>query len=140
MKTVKYIGQLLAALVYTPIYTFILYALIVFPIAWLASLSVIQIIIAVVLLGGAIEGLIFLVKLLGFIPFSWIFENNKCAIWLSAAICVILTISYIYNSWVELLEFGNKGIFAAGLITILMLQSVILTLLAMFAALSGQKK
>lgn len=132
MKTLKYIGQLLAALVYTPIYTFILYALIVFPIIWFASMSLKWIIIAVIFFGGVIEGLIFLMKFIGFIPFAWIFKDNKCAVWISAAIMVILTVICLYSVWSVLSQDGDRGIIAAGGITLLTLQSVILSVLTMF--------
>lgn len=133
MKTVKYIGQILASLVYTPIYIFILYCLVVFPFAWWISLSVKWMIVTFIFLSGAIEGLIFLVKFLGFLPFAWILDENKCAVWISAAICVLLPINYLYNAWVRLLELDTRGIIAAVIISLLMLHSVLMTISAMFS-------
>lgn len=133
MKTIKYIGQLLASLVYTPIYICILFAVIIIPFAWLTSLSSKWIIITIVFLGGLIEGLIFLVKFLGFIPYSWILKDNKCAVWISAAISTLITIRSLYVMWSTFPNYGTMGFITGVIVTALLLQAVIMSVILMFS-------
>lgn len=58
MKAIKFIGQVLASLVYTPLYTGIMYVAIVLPAAWILSLSFWKMVVAFIVFGGFIEGLI----------------------------------------------------------------------------------
>ena len=129
MKTIKYIGQLLAALIYSPIYVCILFVTVVLPFAWLLSLSTKWMIIALFFLSGIVECLVLLVRFIGLIPYVWILDKNKYAAGLSATICALLPLRYMYDVWVRFLNFGTTGIVAAIIISIFMLQAVIMTVM-----------
>lgn len=120
----KYLGQVLSALVYTPIYTGIMYFAIVFPVSWVLSLSFWKMIIAFLVLGGIIEGLIVGLQTLGLFPFAWIVKNNKVAFGISTGLCVIFPILNIIAIWREFIGYGAVGIIASIIITLMLLQFI----------------
>jgi hypothetical protein len=65
MKAIKYLSQILAALIYTPLYTGIMYFVIVFPVLWIVHLSTWKMIVAFIFLGAILEGIISILQVLG---------------------------------------------------------------------------
>ena len=124
MKVLKGIGQILASLVYTPLYTGIMYLVIVLPTMWIISLSTWKMIIAFILLGGIIEGVIAILQVLGLMPFAWIVKNNRISFGISVSLCILFPIFNVVMLWRILLGYGGWGIFAALLLTGLFLQFV----------------
>ena len=91
MKALKYIGQILTALLHTPLYTGIMYFVIVFPTMWIITLSTWKMILAFILLGGIIEGVISLLQVLGLMPFAWIVKHFGCQSF-SVSYCLCTTL------------------------------------------------
>ena len=124
MKALKIIGQILSSLVYTPLYTGIMYLAIVLPTMWIISLSTWKMIIAFIFLGGIIEGVIAILQVLGLMPFAWIVKNNRISFGISVSLCILFPIFNVVMLWRILLGYGGWGIFAALLLTGLFLQFV----------------
>lgn len=133
MKALKYIGQILTALLHTPLYTGIMYFVIVFPTMWIITLSTWKMILAFILLGGIIEGVISLLQVLGLMPFAWIVKNNKFAFWLSIILCILLPLYNIVALWKILLGHGGWGIFAAIVLTLLFVQFIYVSVLGLMS-------
>ncbi len=68
MKTLKSIGQILAAIVYTCIFTGLLYIILVLPLAWLLTLNTKVMILLLIILGGLLQALIFGAQVLLMMP------------------------------------------------------------------------
>lgn len=124
MKAVRYLGQVLAALVYTPLYTGVMYMAILLPFSWVMSLSFWTMIVAFIVLGGLIEGLIAFLQMVGLMPFAWIVKRNKAALWISTGLCVIFPILNIISLWRMFLGHGTVGIVAAVILSIMFIQFV----------------
>lgn len=124
MNTLKYVGQVLSSIIYTPIYTGVMYLLIVFPFMWIVTLSFWKMVIAVIVLGGIIEGVVMLLQTLGILPYSWIVKNNRVALFISIALCVLLSLYNVYALWKALIGFGAFGIISAIILSLMILQFV----------------
>jgi hypothetical protein len=138
MKTVKYIGQVLASLVYTPIFTLILYLLVALPFIYLISLPTKWMILALCFVGGVVEMLLVFVKALLLMPYAWIAKNNKCAFGLSLALCVLILLAYIVSAWIRLWDLGGIGIISAVVITGMLLQSIVMSVIFIVDVYSGE--
>lgn len=125
MKTLKYITQILTALVYTPIYTGIMYLAIVFPVMWIISLSTWKMILALIVLSGLIQGIIMMLQTLGSLPYTWIVKENKTSLVISIGLCAILPLYNIYSVWRILLGNGTWAFIAGVIITFMILQFVL---------------
>lgn len=124
MNVLKSIGQILSALIYTPLYTGVMYMAMVIPTIWIVTLSFWKMIAAIVVLGGIIEGLVMLVQTIGLMPYAWIVKENKVAFWISIALCVVFPILNVISLWRMLLTHGGLGIFTAIILTLIFLQFV----------------
>lgn len=130
--TLKKIGQILTTIVYTPIYIGILYLAASLPLSWILSLSIWKMIFILFFLGLIIYGISIAVVALGIIPYRWIVKDNRIAYGLSISLNILLTILYIINLWIISLDYGNRGIFAAILITGLILKFVYESIFALY--------
>lgn len=83
-------------------------------------------------LGLIIYGISIAVVALGIIPYRWIVKDNRIAYGLSIGLSILLTILYIKNLWIISLDYGNRGIFAAILITGLILKFVYESIFALY--------
>lgn len=124
MKAIKFIGQVLASLVYTPLYTGIMYVAIVLPAAWILSLSFWKMVVAFIVFGGFIEGLIHVLQMIGLLPFAWIVKNNKFAFGLSALLCILGPLWNIVQIWRFFPEYGTAGFVASFIFTLMIVQFV----------------
>lgn len=122
MSSLKYIAQIIASFIYSPIYVGIMCAAILFPVGWILSLPTFWMVLVLVLFGGFIEGLISLLTSIGMLPFAWIVDNNK----VSALICTILILGLsgfgVYRVWDVLLDYGILGIIVAIIISSMIIQ------------------
>lgn len=125
MRAIKYLAQILTALVYTPIYTGVMYLAIVFPVTWIISLSTWKMILALLFLSGLIEGIIMLLQMLGLLPYSWIVKDNKISLAISVGLCVVLPLYNIYSVWRIIWGHGSWAIVAGLIITFMILQFVL---------------
>ena len=140
MKVLKGIGQILASLVYTPLYTGIMYLVIVLPTIWIITLSFWKMLLAIVVLGGIIEALITLLQALGLLPYSWITKNNKVAYVTSIILCVVLPLYNIFKLWSIMLEYGTLGIIVAIILSGLLLQFVFVSLFGIYGIKNEKEK
>ena len=131
MKALKYIGQILSALIYSPIYTGIMYYVIVIPFVWVVSLPFWKMILAFLFLGSIVEGIILVMQSFGAYPFSWIVKDNKVSLCISVLLCILFPLWNIYTLWKILLEHGTMGIVTAIILSGLLLQFVFGTVLAL---------
>ncbi len=134
MKAIKFLGQVLAALIYTPIYTGIMYAAIALPLGWIMSLSFWKMIFAIIVLGGLIEGLIAFLQMVGLFPFAWIIKGNKVSFWLSTGLSVLFPVLNIISLWGFLLAYGTTGVVFAIIVSIMLIQFICNTLLVLFGS------
>lgn len=132
MKVLKGIGQILASLVYTPLYTGIMYLVIVLPTIWIITLSFWKMLLAIVVLGGIIEALITLLQALGLLPYSWITKNNKVAYVTSIILCVVLPLYNIFKLWSSMLGHGTLGIIVALILSGFLLQFIFVSLYGIY--------
>lgn len=140
MKDLKVIGQILASLVYTPLYTGIMYLVIVLPTMWIITLSFWKMLLAIVFLGGITEALIMLLQTLGLLPYSWITKNNKVAYVTSMILCVVLPLYNIFTLWRIGLGHGTFGIVAALILSGLLLQFVFGSLYGIYGMKNEKEK
>lgn len=131
MTALKYIRQILSALIYTPIYTGIMYFVIVLPAIWILSLSFWKMILLLIILGGIVEGIISLLQTFGLLPYTWIVKDNRVSLWISIVLCVIFPLLNIYSLWKHLYGQGTWGIVAAVILSFLLLQFVYGSVLAL---------
>lgn len=123
MKVLKYLGQLVAALIYTPLYTQIMYLVTAIPVIWIATLSFWKMVMALIIVSAIIEGVIVALQILGLMPYAWISKGNKVAMGISVTICTLLTLYNIYKVWSILLQYGGaSAIIIAIIISGLLLQ------------------
>lgn len=124
MKAIKVIGQILASLVYTPLYTGIIYTVTVLSTTWIITLSFWSMILAFFVEGGIIVGFISLLQAIGFIPFVWIVKKNPISLAISVGLCVIFPVANIVSLWRTLLGQGVWGIIMAVVLSLMLLQFI----------------
>lgn len=125
MKILKYLAQSLAALIYTSLYTGIMYLVIVLPFVRIVTLSKWKMIIAILVFGGIIEGIVISLQALGIMPFKWIVKTNRLALGISMMLCVLLPLYNIYNLWQICVGYSTWGVVTAIILSGMMLQFVI---------------
>lgn len=121
MKFLKSVLQVLSAIAYAPIYVGIMYLAIAYPTVWILSLSFWKMVLAIVVLGCILEGLVALLQTVGMVPFIWIVKHNKVAYYTSLTLCTILPLCNIYFLWGAMLDCGKAGIGVAIVLSILLL-------------------
>lgn len=120
----KYLGQLLAAFLYTSLFTGIMYLIITIPLAFVISLPWWGMLLIILIGGGILEGLIEILGTLGLIPYAWITDNNMLATWISIIIAVLNVGINIYHLWAFLLGQGTWAIIFGVVATALLLQFI----------------
>jgi hypothetical protein len=129
MKAIKYLSQILAALIYTPLYTGIMYLVIVLPVLWIVHLSTWKMIVAFIFLGAILEGIITILQVLGLIPFTWIVKNNRVSLLISVAACVLLPLYNIVSLFMILSKYGDFGICTAFVLTGFLVQFIYMSVI-----------
>ncbi|MBQ4367998.1 MAG: hypothetical protein II786_07935 [Muribaculaceae bacterium] len=122
MKAIKYIGQVVASLIYTPIYTSIIYFAMTFAFLFAISLPTKWMVIVFIFFGGIIEVLIYVIQVLGLLPYAWIVKQNKTSLTISVGLCSMLVLYFIYCIWKVFLDFDTAGIITAVILSGLLLQ------------------
>lgn len=131
MKTLKPIGQVLAAFVYTCLYTGLLYLILVLPIALYLSLSTKMMVLVAILAGGIIEGILIGAQVLIMMPYAWIVRNNMVALIVSICLVLFNLIRSDVMVWQSVQGHGTSGIVIAVIITLLILQAIITTIIGL---------
>ena len=137
MKVLKYIGQILAAIIYTCIFTGIMYLIITIPLAFIISLPWWGILLFVVIGGGLLEGIIQMLGTFGIAPYLWIVNGNSGAAVISVLLVLFNVGSNIYRLWVSIAGQGNWAIVFGIVATGLLLQFVYIAIVGIVMARSG---
>ena len=123
----KYVLQILASLVYSYLYTAIMYIVVVLPLAYIISLPWWGMLLVIFFAGGIIEGLTNLLGGIGSVPFFWIVKKNVVAKFLS--ICVVVSnLGYCtITMWKHIWGNGFWAIILGIVVTIMMFQLAYVT-------------
>ena len=97
MRALKSIGQVLAAVVYTCLFTGLLYLILVLPLGWIISLETKTMILALIFLGGIIQALIVGAQVLLMIPYAWIVKKNIVALVISVGLMILILLLMTYR-------------------------------------------
>lgn len=139
MKALKSIGQVLAAIVYTCIFTGLLYLVLVLPLAWLLSLNTKVMILLLILLGGVLQFLIFGAQVLLMMPYGWIVKNNVVALVTSIGLMLFSLIRSDVMVWQSMSEHGTSAIVVAVIITILIIEALFMSIAGIISVYSESK-
>ncbi len=130
----KYIGQLLAAIVYTSLFTGIMYLIITVPLAFIISLPWWGILLFIIIGGGILEGLIQMLGTLGLIPYTWICDNNMLATWISILLVLFNVGMNIYRLWASIVGQGVWAIVFGIIASVLLLQLIYIAIVGIMMA------
>ena len=133
MKELKVIGQFFAAIVYTCLFTGIMYMLLVLPLSWFMTLKIKTMILVGIFFGGIIEYVIIGLQALLMIPYAWIIKNNIVALVISIG---LILFNLIYNDvtvWRTTTSYGTEGIVVAVIITLLIAQTILTSIPAIMS-------
>ena len=138
MKALKSIGQVLSAVVYTCLFTGLLYLILVLPFGWLISLKTKTMILALIFLGGIIQALIVGAQVLLMMPYAWIVKNNIVALVISVGLMIFnLTFNDI-QVWRNSLDHGTTGIIIAVIITLMIVEALIFSIIGIISSYTEQ--
>lgn len=124
MKALNSIGQVLAAVAYTCLYTGLIYLITVFPVAWLLSLNTKVMILVLILLGGVIQGLIIGLQTLLLMPYMWIVKKNIVALIISIGLILFNLVRSDILLWQSVSGQGRTAIVVGVIITLLLLEAL----------------
>lgn len=134
MKMLKEIGQVLAAIIYTCLFTGLIYLITVLPVAWLMSLSTKMMILVLLLIGGLLQGVIFGLQVLLMMPFYWIVKNNLVALIISIGLTVFNLVANDVRVWQSVAGQGGAAIVAGVIITGLIVEVLFMSIYGVIAA------
>lgn len=113
----KEIGQVLAAIAYTCLFTGLIYLITVLPVAWLLSLNTKTMFLVLFLIGGVLQGVIFGLQVLLMMPFYWIVKNNIVALVICIGLIVFNLTANDIRLWQSVSGQGTAAIVAGVIIT-----------------------
>lgn len=125
MKAIKSIGQVLAAIIYTNLYTGLLYLITVTPVAWILTLKPIVMILLIILLGGIIQGIIIGAQTLIMVPYVWIVKKNIVALAISIGFMLFNLVRSGVRLWQCNMGQGTWATIILIVISILILEALI---------------
>lgn len=108
MKVVKYIAQIISALLYTGLFIGIVNLLIVFPIAWYLSLSTFWKVVIFLFGTTTIISVISAVVSLSTLPYRWICKENIVSALISEAYLLCRLITLWIGTWK--VNYGDDGL------------------------------
>lgn len=132
MKVFKFIGQILAAVVYTCIFTGIMYYVIVLPLAFVLTLPWWGIALFIFLGGGILEGIISLLCGAGLLPYAWISNKNVVSTTISILLILFNVGANIYRVWQYLWDSGTLAVIFGIVITVMLLQFIYASVYGIF--------
>lgn len=139
MKTLKSIGQVLVAIVYTCIFTGLLYMVLVLPLAWLLTLNTKVMILLLILLGGVLQFLIFGAQVLLMMPYGWIVKNNVVALVTSIGLMLFNLIRSDVMVWQSMSGHGTSAVVVAIIITVLIVEALFMSITGIISVYSESK-
>ena len=125
MKAVKYIGQIIAAILYTCLFTGIMYLIIVLPLGWILSLSTWLMILLFIFLGGLIQAIQTTLVSYASIPYIWIVKKNIVSLSLSILLIVFNMFRSCVMLWNDLSKQGVIAIVFAIVVTIIIILFIV---------------
>ena len=140
MKVINYIGQILAAPIYTCLFTGIMYFVIILPLAYIITLPWWAMLMVIFIAGGILEGLISLLTAVGTIPFVWIVKKNTVALVIASFIAIFNIGCNIVKLWQVLLGNGFWAILFAIIATSMLLQFAYVTIFSLIGLYSSSKE
>lgn len=139
MSALKFLGQILASVVYTFIYTGIMYLVIVFPLAYIISLPWWGILLVMMFFGGLLQGLIHILAGSGILPYMWIVNRNIVATIISVVLILINVGSNIIRVW-SAIGGGGTWAFIFGLaVSALLIEFIVMSIFGITAIYSESK-
>jgi hypothetical protein len=140
MKELKVVGQVLAAIVYTCIFTGLLYLITVLPLAWFLTLHPVVLILVLVFLGGFLQFVVFGLQTLLMLPYAWIVKNNVVALVISVGLMAFNIIRNGVAVWQSMLGQGRSAIVIAVIISILLAEALIMSVVSVISTYSDSKE
>lgn len=140
MKALKSTGQVLAAIVYTCIYTGLLYMILVLPLTWLLTLKTAVMILTLVILGGIIQFVIIGAHTLLLMPYMWIVKNNVVALVISICLMLFNLIRSDVTVWKSVLGHGSSAVVVAVIITVFIVEALISSIISVLSLYSDSKE
>lgn len=125
MKALKFLGQILSAIVYTCLFTGVMYLVLIYPLAWILSLPPFWTIAVFLILGGLIEGLQITLQTFATLPYKWIVNKNIVSLVISIILILFIMIRSDVILWKDLSSQGTIAIIFAVIATILIIQFVV---------------
>lgn len=139
MSALKFLGQILASVVYTSIFTGIMYLVIVFPLAYIISLPWWGILLVMMFFGGLIQGLIHILAGSGMLPYMWIVNKNIVATIISVVLILINVGSNMIRVW-SAIGGGGSWAFIFGLaVSVLLIEFIVMSIFGITAIYSESK-
>ena len=139
MSALKFLGQILASVVYTFIYTGIMYLVIVFPLAYIISLPWWGILLVMMFFGGLLQGLIHILAGSGILPYMWIVNKNIVATIISVVLILINVGSNMVRVW-SAIGGGGTWAFIFGLaVSALLIEFIVMSIFGITAIYSESK-
>lgn len=139
MSALKFLGQILASVVYTFIYTGIMYLVIVFPLAYIISLPWWGILLVMMFFGGLLQGLIHILAGSGMLPYMWIVNKNIVATIISVVLILINVGSNMIRVW-SAIGGGGTWAFIFGLaVSVLLIEFIVMSIFGITAIYSESK-
>lgn len=133
----KYLGQILASVLYTCLFTGIMYLIITVPLAFIIALPWWGILLAIIIGGSLLEGLIQMLGTLGIAPYMWIAKENTVA----TAIAILLVLfnvgCNIFRLWASIIDQGTWAIIFGIVASGLLLQFIYTTITGIILCRSG---
>lgn len=139
MKALKSIGQVLAAIVYTCIFTGLLYMITVLPLAWLLTLKTAVMILVLIILGGLIQFVVIGAQTLLLMPYMWIVKNNIVSLVISIGLMSFNLIRSDVIVWQGVSGHGRSAVVIAVIITILIAEALIGSVFSVISLYSESK-
>ena len=133
----KYFGQILASLVYTCLFTGLMYLIITIPLAFIITLPWWGILLFILIGGGIIEGIIHIFGTLGVAPYMWIAKYNSVSTTIAILLVLFNVGCNIYRLWVSLMGQGTWAIIFGVVATVLLLQFIYTAILGIVMCRTG---
>lgn len=128
---IKKIAQFLASIVYTPIYSGVMYLLITLSFMFIVSLPTKWMVLVLIFFGTILTACISLLQVFGMLPYGWILNGNKPALIASILLFSLLQVCNIYSLWSALLGHGFIGIVFGIILTIMLISFVFTSIVGM---------
>jgi len=128
MKYLKYIGQILASIIYPAIFTGILYLITAYPIVWIFSLPKWAIFLVVMFAMSIICFIQTALSVLITTPFYWIVKRNKIAYYISLLLVLLFIGADLFFMWKFSISYGTWAYVFASIVTIQLIYFCIFTI------------